>query len=77
MTTTPKPGSIDMSQFKAAGRNVKVCMIEGTLFLAIDTKAPGKVSGSGKSNVIASTEGNVTVPDTAFKLGLNFYQPNA
>lgn len=33
----------------------------------------GRVSSSGKSRVVASTEGSVTIEDTGLKLGLNLF----
>jgi hypothetical protein len=35
----------------------------------------GSMSKSGKSLVLASTRGNVKVPGTDVKLGLNLYKP--
>lgn len=48
------------------------------LVITVDLANKGTASKSGKSRLIASTAGNVTVtgPDgQAFKLGLNVYQP--
>jgi hypothetical protein len=51
---------------------------DGVLTIRIDTRAQGAVSASGKSIVIASTNGNtaVAVGGEVFKLGLNFYKSN-
>ena len=53
-------------------RNVDM-KIEGTILtIKVDLSKPGEVSSSGKSLVIGTTEGNVSVPDRAeVKIGLN------
>jgi hypothetical protein len=44
------------------------------LVIKVDLSKPGEVSSSGKSLVIGSTEGNVSVPDRPdVKIGLNVY----
>ena len=55
-------------------RNVDM-KIEGTkLIITVDISQPGELSSSGKSMVIGTTEGNVSVPDRAeVKVGLNVY----
>ena len=55
-------------------RNVDM-KIEGTkLVITVDLSQPGELSSSGKSMVIGTTEGNVSVPDRAeVKIGLNVY----
>lgn len=55
-------------------RNVDM-KIEGTILtIKVDLSKPGEVSSSGKSLVIGTTEGNVSVPDRAeVKVGLNVY----
>ncbi len=50
---------------------------DGKLILEIDTTATGEISKSGKSLVKASTRGNVGIPGTSLKLGLNLYEPRA
>lgn len=54
-------------------RNVKTEIIGGKLVLTIDLTAEGTISNSGKSIVIGSTEGNISVGDV--KVGLNVYKP--
>jgi len=45
------------------------------LILTINISGKGKMSASGKSTVIASTRGNIEVPDTkGLILGLNLYR---
>jgi len=55
-------------------RNVEMT-VEGTkLTITVDLSAKGEVSSSGKSLVIGSTEGNVSVPGKEeVKIGLNVY----
>lgn len=45
------------------------------LTITVDLSKTGKVSASGKSTIIASTEGNQSVPDSTAKIGLNVYTP--
>ncbi len=56
-------------------KNVEMKLEENILTIKIDlTKAFGP-SASGKTIIIASTEGNISVPDNdAIKIGLNVYK---
>lgn len=56
-------------------QNVKMSVDKKTLTITVDLGAKGTESKSGKSVVLASTEGNVTVPGTDVKIGLNVYRP--
>jgi hypothetical protein len=50
--------------------------LEGkVLYLRIDLSRKGTVSKSGKSTVVASTNGNVGLADV--KIGINVYRPKA
>lgn len=76
-TTTAK---IDTSTWKTHGRNVRTQLLDGMLFIAVDTTkaAYQNIAPTAKGNVtIASTLGNVGIPDTTLKLGLNIYGPPA
>jgi hypothetical protein len=42
--------------------------------IVIDLSHSGKTSSSGKSIVIASTEGNTLIPGTDIWIGLNIYR---
>lgn len=44
------------------------------IIITIDKKHDGGVSGSGKSQIIATTSGNISLSD-GIKLGLNCYRP--
>ena len=55
--------------------NVKMKCEKDVLTVTIDLKKRGHLSKSGRSTIIASTEGNVNIPEiseNAF-LGLNLY----
>lgn len=57
-------------------RNVQANVTGQVLTITIQLDAPTSISSSGKSLVIASTEGNVSVPGRPdIKLGLNLYTP--
>lgn len=55
-------------------QNVQMKLNGNVLEIRVDLSQPGAMSRSGKSNVIGSTEGNVTVPGKPeVKVGLNVY----
>jgi hypothetical protein len=55
-------------------KNVEMT-VEGTILtIKVDLSKEFGLSGSGKNTIIASTEGNVTVPDRDEKIGLNVYR---
>jgi hypothetical protein len=55
-------------------RNVEMKVNGSILTITVDLSKSGEVSSSGKSLVIGSTEGNVSVPDKEdIKVGLNVY----
>lgn len=57
-------------------KNVKMSVEGQTLTITVDLSAPSDVSKSGKSLIIASSEGNRLVPGTEnIKIGLNIYRP--
>ncbi len=57
-------------------KNVDFSVSGDTLVIKVNLKAPRTASASGKSEVIASTEGNVSIPGhPEIKLGLNCYTP--
>lgn len=56
-------------------KNVDMQTVGSILTVTIDMNQEFGKSGSGKSIVIASTEGNRTVPGTSdVKIGLNVYR---
>jgi hypothetical protein len=49
--------------------------VEGTMLtIKVDLTKEFGPSASGKTIIIASTEGNVTIPDRQEKVGLNVYR---
>jgi hypothetical protein len=60
--------------------NVKMTRTGSTLTITVDLSVKGNPSKSGKSILLASTEGNATVPSApedngaAIKIGLNIYK---
>ena len=59
-------------------RNVDMKVSGEILTITIDLAAQTTVSSSGKSLVIGTTEGNVSVPDRPdIKVGLNVYTKKA
>ncbi len=59
---------------KRAMKNVEM-IVEGTiLIIKVDLTKEYGPSSSKKSIIIASTEGNVTVPNREEKVGLNVYR---
>lgn len=59
-------------------KNVDLSVSGDTLHIKINLKAQTTPSSSGKSEVIASTEGNISVPGfPEVKLGLNCYKAKA
>jgi hypothetical protein len=65
----------------AAGRKGEYCMknvemtVEGNILtIKVDLTKDFGPSSSKKSSIIASTEGNVFVPDRQEKVGLNVYR---
>jgi len=61
---------------EAIGRNVTVALEGDTIVIRMSASAAGTESKSGKSVVVASTNGNVNIPGTDLKLGLNLYRSN-
>ena len=57
-------------------KNVKMTVTDNHLLIDVDLREHGDLSKSGKSIVIASTEGNKSVPDApGVKIGMNIYKP--
>ena len=55
-------------------KNVEMSIIGNILTITVDLTKEFGPSASGKTTIIASTEGNVTVPDREEKVGLNVYR---
>ena len=55
-------------------KNVEMT-VEGTMLtIRVDLQKEFGPSSTGKTIIIASTEGNVTIPDRQEKVGLNVYR---
>jgi len=55
-------------------KNVELS-VEGTMLtIKVDLSQDFGPSSSGKTTIIASTEGNVNLPDREEKIGLNIYK---
>jgi len=55
-------------------KNVEMT-VEGTMLtIKVDLSKEFGPSSSGKTIIVASTEGNVTIPDRQEKVGLNVYR---
>jgi hypothetical protein len=68
MAPTPK-------QTKTIGKNISATLEGTTLTLVIDIGKDYGLSSSGKSRIIASSEGNQAAPgDAEIKIGLNIYR---
>lgn len=58
------------------GRNIKMALQGKTLTLTIDLGHSLGKSKTGKSTLVASTGGNVSIPGSGgIKLGINCYKP--
>jgi hypothetical protein len=55
-------------------KNVEMSIAGNILTITVDLTKEFGPSSSGKTIIIASTEGNVSVPDREEKIGLNVYR---
>jgi hypothetical protein len=55
-------------------KNVELSVTGNMLTIKVDLSQDFGPSSSGKTTIIASTEGNVTIPDREEKIGLNIYK---
>ena len=55
-------------------KNVAMSVTGDILTITVDLTKEFGPSSSGKTTIIASTEGNVTIPDREEKVGLNVYR---
>ena len=55
-------------------KNVDITVEDSILTIKIDLSKEFGPSSSGKTIIIASTEGNVSLPDREEKVGLNVYR---
>jgi len=55
-------------------KNVEMSILGSILTITVDLSKEFGPSSSGKTIIIASTEGNVAVPNREEKVGLNVYR---
>ncbi|MGE3977777.1 MAG: hypothetical protein AB7F94_09330 [Nitrospira sp.] len=55
-------------------KNVEMSIEGSVLTIKVDLSKEFGPSSTGKTIIIASTEGNVTIPDRQEKVGLNVYR---
>ena len=55
-------------------KNVQMVVAGNILTITVDLSMEFGPSSSGKTIIVASTEGNVAVPDRDEKIGLNVYR---
>jgi hypothetical protein len=55
-------------------KNVEMSIEGSVLTIRVDLSKEFGLSSTGKTIIIASTEGNVTIPDRQEKIGLNVYR---
>ena len=55
-------------------KNVEMSVAGNILTIKVDLSKEYGPSSSGKTIIVASTEGNVSIPDREEKLGLNVYR---
>ena len=55
-------------------KNVQMAVEGNILTIKVDLSKEFGPSSSGKTIIVASTEGNVSVPDREEKVGLNVYR---
>ncbi|MDD5168219.1 MAG: hypothetical protein PHN75_05335 [Syntrophales bacterium] len=55
-------------------KNVEMTVEGDILTIKIDLTKDFGPSSSGKTRIIASTEGNISIPDREEKIGLNVYR---
>ena len=55
-------------------KNVEMTVSGNILTIKVDLTKEFGPSASGKTTIIASTEGNITVPEREEKIGLNVYR---
>jgi hypothetical protein len=55
-------------------KNIEMHVESNVLTIKVDLSKDYGPSSSGKTIIVASTEGNVSIPDREEKLGLNVYR---
>jgi hypothetical protein len=60
------------TEMKTVGSNIEYSVVGDKLTMVVDLSVAGKPSNSGKTIILASTQGNASVGDV--KVGLNVYR---
>jgi hypothetical protein len=68
------PAPITLIEESHAMKNVQMTVDGNILTIKVDLSKTFGPSSSGKTIIIASTEGNVVIPDREEKVGLNVYR---
>jgi hypothetical protein len=55
-------------------KNVEMTVAGNILTIKVDLSKEFGPSASGKTTIVASTEGNITIPEREEKVGLNVYR---
>lgn len=55
-------------------KNISIDVKSNTLTITVDLSKDLGPSKSGKTRIIATTEGNISVPGSDAKIGLNIYR---
>ncbi|HUP34500.1 MAG TPA: hypothetical protein VNC82_03530 [Candidatus Limnocylindria bacterium] len=55
-------------------KNVEMTVAGNILTIKVDLTKEFGPSASGKTTIVASTEGNITIPEREEKVGLNVYR---
>ena len=55
-------------------KNVEMTVVDNILTIKVDLSRSFGPSSSGKTIIIATTEGNINVPEREEKIGLNVYR---
>ena len=69
-----KTVTVLFADHKGSMKNVEMSIAGNILTITVDLTKEFGPSSSGKTIIIASTEGNVSVPDREEKVGLNVYR---
>jgi len=56
-------------------KNVEMNVDGDELTIKIDLSQDFGPSKSGKTIIVASTEGNIAIPETEMKIGMNIFKP--
>ncbi len=67
-------GGMNAKQGETIMKNVDLSITGNVLTITVDLSKEFGPSASGKTTIVASTEGNMTIPGREEKIGLNVYK---